>query len=613
MATPIDISERFVASPCTPIISSNYDTCGAITLASIDHLSKADLDALFQNEAGLFRDLDAWFYHSIEMKSCGVVVNTWYDWIMGNADWDGAFTNVYRNAVRPGVRAVKGPGLLQPWIMGRQESPINRDHFAMVNSIRIADYTPATAGAAIGTMTAGPLAATTGGTAVIRVTPRHSAPMDPTYFLAKHEIYLFTKTSGVNQQGNWRVVSAAVDDSLTYIDILVTDAAPEAGGATGQNAQSTTPYFQVATTGASSKTGLIIPGINNVNDFESWCNNRPNLDSKKMVPFWYQSSRRTRCVDSEYICVYQRLLQSGVNRAFAEFQNLDMAERNRQDEMQHQKEFVNSFFFQKAISSNQTLTLWESLQSINTVSEVGLTPGLGGKLQAKRANFIGVKEQLRTCGRIKDLSEQPLNLEEFFQANYDLYRQRKSSGKKVTRIEWHTNAQFRALFHRAMLKWYKELYHDSIRWEASAVGQVTDLGMIYDVYRIMHPVSVEIAIISSDFFDDWYDENNAVGNGVGANMLLALDIGKPGTNGGSIYYAPLAGNRKMYKTAAIEELARLDSTFRCVMETTSIDQTLTSEVGTVVVECPLHSLWIENISLNQPVTTGRDVPYEDLY
>jgi len=591
----LDISDKFVAA-CSPVIDSNYDTCGTVTLSTIDHLSVTDLNELF-TPGGKFADLEAWFFHSIEMKACGTRTYAWYDWIMANADRS-SYAGIFKNAVIPGAKARKGPGLLQPWIIGRQETVVNRDFWKMENSIRIADYTVATGGTAIGTMTAGPLASTSGGTAVIRISNRHNIPLDKNWFRPRDVIHVFTVTSSVAQQGNWRVIDAAVDDSATYIDVLVT----------GENAASTTPFFNAASTGASAKTGFIIPGINNVNDFEKWCTNKPNVDPRKMVPFWYQTRRQARCVDEEYLTVYRRLLVA--NPAFREFGDLDLAERNRQDELDEQKRFVNAFFFQKAISTNQTLTLWESLEDINTVTEVDLKPGLGGKLKAKRANFIGVKEQLRVCDRILDLHGNPLNLLEFFDDNYAIYRARKSQGRMVKSIDWFTNAPYRAAFHEAMMTYYKNFYQSQLVFNIE-VGKETQLGMIYDSYRVAFPGSVAINIISDEFFDDLRDEHKALSQETAGNMLLALDIGKPGA--GSIYYAMIAANRKKYGTARIEELARLDATFRCVMETSSQDQTLTSETGMPIVECPLNSRWLDNVGTGVPVTTGETVSYTNLY
>lgn len=582
----LQISERFAAQ-CAPVIGVQNDTCGSITRASIAHLTPSQLNSIF-TPGGLFADLDAWFLHQIEMKACGVKRNAFYDWIMANADRE-----MFRAAVS-GIKAVKGPSLLHPFIFGRQMTVVNRDYWKVVNGIATGGYTINTPATAKGTMSAGPLTTVTGGTRVIRVDNRHNIPMDPNWFRQREVLHIFNRAgNGVVLHGAWRVVSAAVDTALTYVDVLLAS----------ENAGSITNFD------AAPTTGVLLVGINNVNDFEKWCQNLPNIDPRKRVPFWWQTSRQARCVDSEYKVVYKRLFDA--NPAFREFGDLPLAERNAQDEMEAQHRFVVAFLFQKAISANQTLANWESLEAINTIAGSVLDTGMSGKLIARRANFIGVKEQLRLCDRVIDVQNNKLNLMEFLDLNYDIMRARKTGNRRVTDIDWFTNSTFRAHFQTAMMTYYKEQYLDQLRITVE-VGKLTELGMVYDSYLVKRPGGIRINIISDEFFDDLYSEFDAAGIGSAANLLLALDIGKPPV--GSIYWAQIASNRKAYTTAQIDQLAKFDQTYRCVMDALTIDQTLTSEAGTVVVECPLFSAWIEGFQMAVPVTTGQTGPnYTNLY
>lgn len=609
---PIALSDRFV-SQCSPVIGTSYDTCGTITKASIAHLKPSQLDSLFKS-GGLFADLDSWFKHSIEMRACGTKTFGWYDWIMANADMS-LYTGAYRNDVMKGSTVVKGPNLLRPLVLGRQMTVINREYWKVEDGIDAAGYAAGeTAAQAIGDLSDGPLAAKPAGTtAILRVTNRYGMPMDPGWFRVKEVIHVFNRVGGTAKQGNWRVTGTpAVNSTSTYMDVPVAS----------ENAASTEPFhdYTANTTNAAGDdvVGLMVPGINNVIDYESWCTNLPNIEGKKLVPFWYQTYRNARCVDAEYESVFTRLSES--NEAWRQFGDIDLTERNKQDEEEAQRRFVTAFFFQKKISTNQTLELWESLEAINTVTESGLTPGLGGKIQGRRANWVGVKEQLRECDRIRDLGGAALNLEEFFLMNYQIYRTRKTNmlgaperGKQRMVIDWFTNSPFRSNFFRAMVDYYKNLYGNALQFNVDIgdQGQETALGMVYDTYKVSHPAAVDIRIISSDFFDDWYDEHVELGMGAAGNLLLALEIGKP--SAGSIYYGMLASNRKTYSTAEIEKLAALDSTFRCVMATTSVRQTLTSNTGLVVVECPLRNLWVQNIKQAKPTITPASVPYDDLY
>lgn len=582
----LNISERFVAQ-CSPVIGVINDTCGSITRANIAHLTPSQLNSIF-TPGGLFADLDAWFLHQIEMKACGVKRNAFYDWIMANADRE-----MFRAAVN-GIKAVKSPSLLHPFIFGRQMTVVNRDYWRVFNGVATGGYTINTPASPKATMSAGPLTTVAGGTRVIRVENRHNIPMDPNWFRQREVIHIFNKAgNGVTLHGAWRVVSSAVDTSLTYVDVLL---ASENAGSSAQ--------FDAAPT-----TGIVLVGVNNVNDFEKWCQNLPNIDPRKRVPFWWQTMRNARCVDSEYMVVYKRLFDS--NPAFREFGDLPLAERNAQDEMEAQHRFVVAFLFQKAISANQTLANWESLEAINTIAGSVLDTGMSGKLIARRANFIGVKEQLRVCDRVVDLQNNILNLNEFLEWNYQMMRARKSGNRSVTDIDWYTNSLMRALFQTAAFQYYKDQYLNMLMLTAE-VGKTNSLGMVYDSYQFKRPGGVRINIISDEFFDDLFAEFEAAGLSSAGNLMLALDIGKPPN--GSIYWAQIASNRKAYTTAEIDQLAKFDQTYRCVMNALTIDQTLTSEAGTVVVECPLYSAWIEGIQMAQPTNAAMTGPnYTNLY
>lgn len=578
---PAQITERFVEQ-CSPAIDTSYDTTGTVTRSTMDHLTATDLASIF-TPGGLFADLDAWFRHSIEMRACGTKRNCLYDWIMANAD-----RSLYKGGIT-GQKVVKGPSLLHPFVMGKQESVVNKDHWRIREGWVQSGYTATTTGP----LSVADLALGSASDRIIRVESRHDVPVDEKFFNASETLHIFGRhANGSAEAGHWKILAAAHAADLTYCDVLLTD----------MNAGSNTPYD------AAPTSGYMIKGINNVNDFEAWCNNKPTIDPRKRVPFWLQTFRMARSVDSEYMKVFARLTES--NPAFREFGDLPMAERNRQDEENWQKEFVNAFFFNKPISANQTVDLWESLETINTVAGSVIDPGVSGKPIAKRANFVGVFEQLRACNRVYDMNSLAINIYEFLELNYDIKRARKTAGKEVKEIDWWTSSPFAANFATGMMDYYKQEYLEQLRVTCE-IGKTTELGFTYDGYMVKHPAGVKINIISDEFFDDWYDELDAAGDTDMGNILACLDIGKP--SAGSIYWAMTDNNRKVHRTASIEQLAQYDATYRCVMETVSVETTLVSMQGTVVVECPLHNAWIWNFVNSRPSISHVTSTYSDLY
>jgi hypothetical protein len=573
-AGSVKISERFTKQ-CNVVFHNNYDTCGTITRTDIDYLTPSTLEDLFA-PGGVFADLKAWFATAFEMKACGTKVNGMYEWIMSGADRD------QMKKLLSVQKVQKNPSLLFPFIMGVQESVINTEYWYISTGYANSAYTAESTGP----LTAEEKALGAAGDRVIRVKSRYGVEMDEKWFRDRDRIFVLGRSGiGVSERGQWKVLASATATDGTYVDVLMTS----------ENAGSGQPYATAPT------AGLVLIGVNNVNDFEKWCNNRANFDGKKQVPFWWQTFRRTRCVDQQYREFYGRLTAEGVNSAFRAFGDMTLAERNKQDEEIHQRHFVNAFFFQKAISASQTMDTWKDLESISTPSGFSVDPGTGGKVIAKRANFVGVVEQLRECDRYRDLQGMKLNFYEFLNINYSLKRSRESNGKKVTSIDWYTDEAFAAQLISAYTEYLKKEYGSTnVQFPVDIQKTFTnDLGFAWRTMYVKFPAGVAINIITHEFFNDLRDAYKAESLEAAGINLWALDWGNKG-----IYWAQLGSNRKQHSVGDLKDLAPIDKDWACVMETITQEITLVSESGTVVVQCPNDSLIITNIADQVPDVNG---------
>lgn len=579
------MADRFQETPCTVSISNNYDTCGTITRASMAHLTPSQLVDLFK-PSGLFADMDAWFRTSFEMKACGTLVNGLYDWLMSSQRNMGSLVDK--------TTIDRGPSLLHPFVLGRQDSVINKEYWAISTGWANSAYT----GEVTGPLTAAQKALGGATDRVVRVISRYGIDLDSKWFVSKDRVMVFGRTAGGSPtKGQWKVLASALEDGGTsYVDVLLTS----------ENSGSATLYDTAPT------SGVLISLGNNVNDFESWCNNRPTLDPRKRVPFWVQTMRRTRCVDSEYQNVFARLMES--NEYFRQFGDLPLAERNRQDEEKFQRDFINAFFFNKPISSNQTMALWQSLEQITTVTGPTVDPGLGGKLVAYRANMVGIYEQLKACDRVRDLQNNKLNFYEFLDEIYNIVRSRKSQGKEAGSIDVYTDSVTAANFESAAIAYYKVEYGDILRIVIEKGAN--PLGFNWRSYEFKRPQGVKVNIITHEWFDDFVNAMDTEGVASSGRFMAILDMGKPsGSRGGTIYPGMITSNSKMRTLGELEKLAALDATFACTMEHVTEQINLTSQTCTAVCECPSNSLWIEGIFDGVPDTTGRSANpvYSNLY
>lgn len=568
------------ASQCSVVVSNTYDTCGTFTRASINPLTPSQLLTLFTAN-GLWADMDSWFRTQFEMKACGIKTNGFYDWLMSSAKQMGKLVNT--------VKVDRSPSLIQPFVLARQKSVINTDFWAITNGYANGAYTAGSTGPLTSDQKSA-AAAKDSGYRIIRVVNRYGVDLDAKWFLDRDVVHIFGRSNGTATNGAWQVLQSAVATDLSYIDVAISS----------QNGGSVTPFD------AAPVSGVLVPGVNNVNDFESWCNNRPALNPEKRVPFWVQTMRRTRCVDQLYREVFAKLMKD--NRYFAEFADLPLAEKNRQDEEEFQKRFVHTFLFGKPISASQTLASYQNLEQILTVTGDVLDPGTGGKAVAYRANMVGVYEQLKSCDRVRDIANQKLKIRELFNEIYNIYRSRKSQGRPTSSIDIYTDNQTAAEFHSAMIQYYKDEYQDTFRMTQSITeGRNDGLGFFWRTFKLNFPIGVEINIITHETFDDLRSAflNEQIESR--GRFFLILDIGK----GGTIYPGMIASNRKVRTLGELENLARLDKTFACTMENITQEITLSSQTNTVVVECPANSLWVENFS---GFDTGAMVaPYGDLY
>ena len=177
-----------------------------------------------------------------------------------------------------------------------------------------------------------------------------------------------------------------------------------------------------------------------------------------------------------------------------------------------------------------------------------------------------------------------------------------SQGKNASEIDIYTDETTADQFMTAFIAYSKSKTGDIARINIET--GFSEWGFPFRRLRLYKPMGVSVNLITDDYFNDLatagsYSTSgllpgpNAVGlspgGGVG-RFLFVLDVGQ----GGSIYPAVLATNRKQYKVGDINDLSKIDKTFSCVMENPTQRKTLTSTTTTAVVECPLNSLVVGN-------------------
>ena len=564
MAIASNIFSTDTGGRCLPAIGTSLSSCGTLTKCSIITATPAILASIFTDGSGNFRDMSSLLATQLELKMCGSRVNGLYDLLMANAKPMGKLLN--KQTIRGGLDEI------QPFILASQKSIINAEFWEVINSI--------------GNTT----------TATFFVINRNGVPLDPQWFVVDNYIYIASRTAGGSSARTaWQVTQCVATTNSGFNVLAIT--------ASGRSSAS---YNAINQTAVPTR-GVLVRGTNNINDFEQWCHNRPALNPNKRVPFWLQTSRFTLCSDQLYEETFARLVKN--NEYFRIFGDVPLAERNRQLGEIAQREWLNSFFWNTRLNSNQTLSNYRSLPEIDTFASNDVyLPGSEGRCVGFRANAIGVYEQLLECGRVYDLQGQTLNLLELFDQIYQLVRNRDNMGASMDThsIDILTDTTTAYQIELAFIEYYRTQYGSNTLRVNVTPGEMGDLGLKWNSYRLLWPQGVTLNVISHFYFDDLASAATVAGMEGSGKFLFILDWA-------GVYPGIAGSNRKQFTSGALQDLAKINEGFACVMERPTQTVTLNSTTWTAIVECPANSLILENFSGLTPVSDKKSLPYSDLY
>jgi len=581
----------FAETTCQVAVQNTYNTTGTATRARVAILSPTQIKALFYGQAGAdtyagWHELKSLLKHQIEMQACGIRRSSFYDWLMSsNRPGMGQLINIQR--------ASRGPSLITPFILGRQMSFWNVDHWVTLANVPGSEYSAP--GDGVGENDGPGLPdSPAAGNRVVTVASSFGGTMElhPDYFLPRKRVHIMSRgPGGAFRITQFKIVQAGRNTSTTLDVELALDQPPRTAASPGD-------ARAAFTENPAAAFGILFLGINNVHDVESWAYNMHNVNLEKRVPFWYQTRRVARTIDSAYEEFLAKMMED--NEWYRIFADTPMAERNRQDEAQDRSQWMHSVLFGERIGPNQTLDKWGGLEKIHSLSGAGVDPGTGGQFQAFRANMIGILPQLADCGRWTDVAGGAFPINTFLETDiYNIVRARRSQNRPANEIDIYTDETTADEFMTAFIEYSKAKTGDIARINIET--GFSEWGFPFRRLKLYKPSGVYVNLITDDVFNDLATAAgyNAFGYGdspfgVGAaglgRFLMVLDLGQ----GGTIYPAVLNSNRKVYRVGELNDLARIDRTFSTIMENPTYRRTLTSTTTTVVVECPANSLVVGN-------------------
>lgn len=541
---------------CAPNISTNIKQCGTVALCSAQPLTSGDLTDAY-TKTGEYRVMESLLMADMEIKMCEASQNGLYDFLMANK------VNMSKKVISHG----KDSGLLQiaPFIKARQQSPINNEYWLFNQG------------------------QTSGSNWVITAHSAGNVPADVRSFPVGSNVFLNSAGSGgAVSRTMWKVVSATLNGDA--VDVVLSSS----------NSGSNLDAAKLDTT---PDTGYLTIGGNNVSDYEKECAEKPAYMTKKLVPFWVKTRRYSLCKSSKYD--QYRALMIANNPLFREYGDVPDIERNRQLASDFQKSFVQDFFWGKPLP-NQNLADYDSLEDITTFDGTSLGLGVDGDVcVGKRAEPVGVYEQMAECGRVVDLLGGQLNLPAVFHAFYDIIRVRSSQGNNNRNIDVFTDSVTAELINRAMIQYYSSKSADhngdstlrlTMDVSGYSIAKKADFGFLYRSYPLFWPAGVTMNVLTHYAFDDELAVATDAGIGDSARRLWILDFA-------GIYPGIIASNRLVQNTGDLKTLASVNSDFACVMKVHTRQQTLNSQTDTTILECPSGNLILENFDEQVPDIT----------
>jgi len=545
-------------SKCNVSLSTNISNCGTVTLCTANPVEQDELDTIFGGTNNNdYRILEALFLTDLEIKMCGQVQNGLYDFLMSNkVDMSKRLNTTKLSS-----------GLLQitPFVMARQYDPINNAYFKVSNGTA------------------------SGPNWQFTVESTEGIPFDTRWFQAGEYVFVTGLTpGGTSTRTAYTIVSVAAGSGNTGTLVL-----------SPANAASNLPSSRTE----NVTTGLLVRGTNNVSDYEEFCNEPPAINNRRDVPFWIQTSRVTMCKSQTYDKWRKLLLDD--NPLYKAYGDVEEIEKNRQIGADWQRRMVNAMFWNKPISANQTLSSYNSLEDIVTPTNSNLDATEEAECVGKRANAVGIYEQLAECGRIDDLQGAQLNLNTLFNSLYNIMRVREAQGSSAAKtIDIFTDSITAEKINQGMLAYYKAKGQDMLRlnMDVTKPAEKAEFGFSYRSYALFYPQGVTINIVTHHFFDDAITAAAAAGVESAERRLWILDFS-------CIYPGIIDANRVVHNTGDLKRLAEIDNSFRCVMKTNTKQTTLSSTTWTVVVECPAGNLILENFSDAVPSVADSTATY----
>lgn len=537
------ISASYVGK-CTPAASVDASRVDGMTLVTIEPTKPSQADTIFRDkDNAIWRLIGPGFEADFRGKACQAKVNGFAEWLRGTAKILSP-SKIATSEIKSDLRDVL------PYVKMEVENPINNAYWSF------------TSGAATGNGEVTPnLGATFEWKGI--VASQKNIPADVRWFGTRNVVTILGKDAGTGGKvlASYKIKDAAVVNGslVLFMDNI------------GSNADDPLYLYEGTHYKRSNVVrGVLSRGLPNVTTAEAHCDNIPGLNMTQLKPFWIQQSRRSVKEDDQYM-KYVKLISEN-NPYFRKFGDVDSVRYNRQVTEDWDSRLVNTFLSNPALV-NQTVEKVGSLEKVQWFVGDANSPSYSfeGRYQCRRANAVGLLEQLAECTdedgapALVDMLATKMDLASIARKLYLVQKVRRARGMDGKVIEMWLPSNFRMKLINAYIVYFKTKSDSTLQINMDAKSN--ELGFDWYDIKLDWP-TVTLRLVSHQALDDYIDAAYAAAVAAGDNAADATTYKAIGSlafcpDWSASYRGLIDSGTMTLETGTAQEVARVDSSMLC--------------------------------------------------
>jgi hypothetical protein len=515
-----------------------------MTLTSIEPTKPSQLDAIFRDKDNAeWRLVSPLLEADFRGKACQAKVNGFAEWLKGTSRTV-SLDKMVKQSLKSDLYYV------WPYVKMEVENPINNVYWNVTDGTAAGD---------------GETTPNLGATFQWKfvVAGQKGIPADVRWFGTRNTVTVTGKAdAGGKVTVTYQVKDADVDedgDLIIYLDNIGAHADDPLYTYDGTHYKRGNPVY-----------GVLVRGLPNVTTAEAHCDNIPGINPTQLKPFWLQQTRRTIREDSQYL-KYVELIAAD-NPLFRKFGDIDSVRYAKQVMEDYDQRLVHTFLSNPPLI-NQTPEKVDGLELVPWYFGNANSPDYvwEGRYQCRRANAVGLLEQLAECTdedgdpALIDKLGGKLTLAEMHRKYYLIQKVRKARGMDGKVLELWLPSNFRKVLIDRYITYFKAKSDSTLNINMNA--QSNSLGFDWHDIKLDWP-TVTLRLVTHQALDDYVDAVRDAGIAGGLNAEQAETYKFIGAiafcpDWTASYRGILDSGTVVHESGSPKEIARVDSDLLC--------------------------------------------------